>query len=175
VLGHRCRVDQVVCQQLYPAVTTCGGFCHWRKADGLRVLDLRGADNHLQSGFWLRGGLLSFGCRGGLSGGHLHQLGGSSRSLLQLWCQILHGHHRWDVAPFGFSACQELRQVHQRLRLLFGGYYSLSRVLTFDHAGFGQRSLSSRRFGLRLGGGSRLLSGRRGFFFCRRQRGFIPL
>jgi hypothetical protein len=55
------------------------------------------------------------------------------------------------------------------------GYYSLSRVLTFDHAGFGQRSLSSWRFGLRLRGGSGLLGGRRGFFFRHRCRGFIPL
>jgi hypothetical protein len=55
------------------------------------------------------------------------------------------------------------------------GYYSLSRVLTFDYAGFRQRSLSSRRFGLRLRGGSGLLSRRRGFFFHHRCRGFIPL
>jgi hypothetical protein len=55
------------------------------------------------------------------------------------------------------------------------GYYSLSRVLTLDHAGFGQRSLSSRRFGPRLRGGSGLLDGRRGFFFRHRYRGFIPL
>jgi hypothetical protein len=58
---------------------------------------------------------------------------------------------------------------------LGGGYYSLSRVLTFDHAGFGQRGLSGRRFGLRLRGGSGLLGGRRGFFFRHRCRGFIPL
>jgi hypothetical protein len=55
------------------------------------------------------------------------------------------------------------------------GYYSLNKVLTFDHAGFRQRSLSSRRFGLRLRGGSRLLGGRRGFFFRHRCRGFISL
>jgi hypothetical protein len=55
------------------------------------------------------------------------------------------------------------------------GYYSLSRVLTFDYAGFRQRSLSSRRFGLRLRGGSGLLSGWRDFFFRHRCRGFIPL
>jgi hypothetical protein len=55
------------------------------------------------------------------------------------------------------------------------GYYSLNRVLTFDHAGFGQRSLSSRRSELRLSGGSGLLGGRRGFFFRHRRRGFIPL
>jgi hypothetical protein len=55
------------------------------------------------------------------------------------------------------------------------GYYSLSRVLTFDHAGFRQRSLSSRRFGLRLRGGSGLLGGRRDFFFRHHCRGFIPL
>jgi hypothetical protein len=55
------------------------------------------------------------------------------------------------------------------------GYYSLSTVLTFDYAGFMQRSLSSRRFGLRLRGGSGLLNGQRGFFFRHRCRGFIPL
>jgi hypothetical protein len=54
-------------------------------------------------------------------------------------------------------------------------YYSLSKVLTLDHAGFGQHSLSSWRFGLRLRGGSGLLGGRRGFFFHHRCRGFIPL
>jgi hypothetical protein len=55
------------------------------------------------------------------------------------------------------------------------GYYNLSRVLTFNYAGFGQRSLNGRRFGLRLRGGSGLLSGRRGFFFRHRCGGFIPL
>jgi hypothetical protein len=55
------------------------------------------------------------------------------------------------------------------------GYYSLSRVLTFDYAGVRQHSLSGRRFGLRLRGGSGLLSGRRIFFFRHRYRGFIPL
>jgi hypothetical protein len=55
------------------------------------------------------------------------------------------------------------------------GYHSLSRVLTFDHAGFEQRSISSRRFGLRPRGESGLLGGRRGFFFLHRCRGFIPL
>jgi hypothetical protein len=55
------------------------------------------------------------------------------------------------------------------------GYYSLNRVLTFDYAGLGQRSLSDRCFGLRLRGGSGLLIGRRGFFFHHRCRGFIPL
>jgi hypothetical protein len=57
--SHRYRVDQVVRQQLYSATTTCGGFGHRCRADGLRVLDLRGANDHLQSRFWLRGGLLS--------------------------------------------------------------------------------------------------------------------
>jgi hypothetical protein len=55
------------------------------------------------------------------------------------------------------------------------GYYNLSRVLTFNYAGFRQRSLSGRRFGLRLRGGSRLLSERRGLFFRHRCGGFIPL
>jgi hypothetical protein len=56
VPGHRCRVEQVVCQQLHPATTTRGGFSHRRRADGLRILDLRGADNHLQSSLWQRDG-----------------------------------------------------------------------------------------------------------------------
>jgi hypothetical protein len=55
------------------------------------------------------------------------------------------------------------------------GYYNLSRVLTFNYAGFGQRSLGGRRFGLRLRGGSGLLSRWRGFFFRHRCGGFIPL
>jgi hypothetical protein len=55
------------------------------------------------------------------------------------------------------------------------GYSNLSRVLTFNDAGLGQRSLSGRRFGLRLRGGSGLLSGRCGFFFRHRCSGFIPL
>jgi hypothetical protein len=54
-------------------------------------------------------------------------------------------------------------------------YYSLSRVLTFDHAGLGQHSLGSQRFEFRLRGGNGLLGGRRGFFFRHRCRGFIPL
>jgi hypothetical protein len=54
------------------------------------------------------------------------------------------------------------------------GYYSLSIVLTFDYAGFRQRSLSSRRFGLPLRGGSGLLGGRHDFFFRHHRRGFIP-
>jgi hypothetical protein len=88
-------------------MTTCGGFGHRCRSDGLRVLDLRGANDHIQNGFWLCGGLLSLGRRGGSSGGHLHQLGGSSSSLLSSWCQPLHGHRRGDFAPFGLSACQQ--------------------------------------------------------------------
>jgi hypothetical protein len=70
------------------------------------------------------------------------------------------------------------RQAHQRYlttTTTLRGYYSLSRVLTFDYTDFRQRSLSSRRFGLRLRGGSGLLGGRRGFFLRHRCRGFIPL
>jgi hypothetical protein len=69
------------------------------------------------------------------------------------------------------------RQVHQSYlttMTTLRGYYSLSKVLTFDNAGFRQHSLSSRRFGLRLRGGSGLLSGRRSFFFRHCCRGFIP-
>jgi hypothetical protein len=74
-------------------------------------LDLRGANDHLESRSRLRGGLLSPGRRGGLSGGlsggYLHQLGGSSSSLLSFWCQVLHRHRRWDVVPLGLSACRQ--------------------------------------------------------------------
>jgi hypothetical protein len=52
MLSHRCQIDQVVRQQLDPATTTRSGFGHRRRADWLRVLDLRRADDHLQSGFW---------------------------------------------------------------------------------------------------------------------------
>jgi hypothetical protein len=106
----------------------------------------------------------------------------SARGLLQQPPALLVSTSPWDrcrdFTPFGFSACQQedtCISVIRRLRLLFGGYYSLSRVLTFDYAGFKQRSLSSRCFGLRLRGGSGLLGGWRGFFFCHRCRGFIPL
>jgi hypothetical protein len=51
----------------------------------------------------------------------------------------------------------------------------LSRVLTFNDAGFRQCSLRGRRLGLRLRGGSGLPSGRRGFLFRHRCGGFIPL
>jgi hypothetical protein len=49
------------------------------------------------------------------------------------------------------------------------------RVVTFNNVGLGQRSLGGQRFELRLRGGSGLLSGWRGFFFCHRCSGFIPL
>jgi hypothetical protein len=49
------------------------------------------------------------------------------------------------------------------------------RVLTFNDAGLRKRSLSGRRLGLCLRGGSGLLSGRRGFFFRHLCSGFIPL
>jgi hypothetical protein len=48
------------------------------------------------------------------------------------------------------------------------------RVLTFNDAGLGKRSLSGRRLRLCLRGGSGLLSGRRGFF-RHRCSGIIPL
>jgi hypothetical protein len=69
------------------------------------------------------------------------------------------------------QACQRYLMTTTTLR----GYHGLSRALTFDYAGLRQRSLSSRRFGLRLRGGSELLGGRHSFFFRHRCRGFIPL
>jgi hypothetical protein len=55
------------------------------------------------------------------------------------------------------------------------GCLHLSRVLTFNDAGLRQCSLRGRRLGLCLGSESGLLSGRRGFLFCHRYGGFIPL
>jgi hypothetical protein len=49
------------------------------------------------------------------------------------------------------------------------------RVFTFNNAGLGQRSLSGRRLGFCLRGGSGLLSRRRAFFLRHLCSGFIPL
>jgi hypothetical protein len=68
--------------------------------------------------------------------------------------------------------------VHQSYRATtttLPGYSNLSRVLTFNYAGLRQRSLSDRRLGLCLRGGSELLSRRRGFSFRHLCGGFIPL
>jgi hypothetical protein len=55
------------------------------------------------------------------------------------------------------------------------GNFHISRVLTFNDAGLGLGSLHGRRLGLRLRGGSGLLSGQRSFLFRHRCSGFIPL
>jgi hypothetical protein len=55
------------------------------------------------------------------------------------------------------------------------GLNAPERVLTFNDAGFEQRSLSDRRLGFCLRGGSRLLSGQRSFFFRHLCSGFSPL
>jgi hypothetical protein len=110
-------------------MATRGGFSHRRREDGLRVLDLQGEDDHLQSGFWRCGGLLSSGRHGGLLGGYLHQLGGSSGSLRHLWCQILHGHRRWDVAPFSLGTCHEEDKCINDYDYSFGGTISSAEYL----------------------------------------------
>jgi hypothetical protein len=80
-----------------------------------------------------------------------------------------------SLRPQRLSTKRQVHQHHLTTTTTLWGHYSLSRVLTFDHAGFGQCSLSSRHFRLRLRGGSGLLGGRRGFLFRHRCRGFIPL
>jgi hypothetical protein len=55
VLGYRRWLDEIVRQKFYPAAATRGSLRHRRRADGLRVLDLRGSDSHLQSNLWRRG------------------------------------------------------------------------------------------------------------------------
>jgi hypothetical protein len=86
MLGHRRRLDKIVREQLYSAVTTRGGLRHRRRADGLCVLDLRGADSNLQSDLWRRGDPLSPGGHGGLLDDFFHRIRGSTRSLRDLWC-----------------------------------------------------------------------------------------
>jgi hypothetical protein len=54
-------------------------------------------------------------------------------------------------------------------------HFDLNRVLTFNDAGLEQCRFSGRHFGLRLRGGSRLLSGWRGSSFRHCCSGFIPL
>jgi hypothetical protein len=65
------------------------------------------SDDHLQSGFWLRNGLLSSSHRDGFSGGHLHRLGGFYGSLLSLWCHVIYGHRRRDLVSFGLGTCRQ--------------------------------------------------------------------
>jgi hypothetical protein len=77
--------------------------------------------------------------------------------------------------PQRLSTRRQAHQCYLMTTTTLRGYYSLSRVLTFDYAGFRQRSLSSRCFGLRLRGGSGLLGGLHSFFFRHRRGGFIPL
>jgi hypothetical protein len=70
------------------------------------------------------------------------------------------------------------RQVHQSYLNDYDysrRFFDFSRVLTFNNAGHGQRSLGERRFGLRLRGGSGLPSVWCGFLFRHRCGGFIPL
>jgi hypothetical protein len=89
VLGYRCRLDEIVGQQLDPAATTRCSLRHRRQADRLRVLDLGGSDSHLQGNPWRRGSRLPFG---GLLDGFPLGLGGSFHGLRGLWCQFLHGY-----------------------------------------------------------------------------------
>jgi hypothetical protein len=43
------RVDEVVCQEFNPTTTTRGGSRHRRRADRLRILNLRRTDDYFQS------------------------------------------------------------------------------------------------------------------------------
>jgi hypothetical protein len=54
-------------------------------------------------------------------------------------------------------------------------FFDFSRILTFNNAGHGQRSLRGWRFGLRLRGGSGLPGGWRSFLFRHHCGGFISL
>jgi hypothetical protein len=102
VLGYRRRLDEIVRKKLYPTATTRGGLRHRRRADGLCVLDLGGADSHLQSNLWRPGNRFS---PGGLLDDLRHGLRGSFCSLRGLWCQPLHWHLHRNVTTF--NACQK--------------------------------------------------------------------
>jgi hypothetical protein len=90
-----------------------------------------------------------------------------------LWCQLLHGHRRRDVAPFGLGTCQQEDKCISNYDYSMGNTKASTEYS--PHAGLGQRSSSSRRFELCLRGRSGLLGGRRGFFPRHRCRGLIPL
>jgi hypothetical protein len=82
--------------------------------------------------------------------------------------------------PQHLSTREQVHQSYLATTTTLRGYLNLSRVLTFNDAGLEQcslsgRRLSGRRLGLCMGGGSGLLSGRRGFFFRHLCSGFIPL
>jgi hypothetical protein len=114
VTSHCCSVDEVICQQLDPATTTRSGLGHRRRADRLRILDLRRADDHLQTGFWQRVVPSSSSCRGSFSGGHLQWLGGFYGSLLSSRCHVLYGHRQRDLSFLGLSTCwQEDKCISQ--------------------------------------------------------------
>jgi hypothetical protein len=110
--------------------------------DRLRVLDLRRTDDNLQSRFWRNVVAFSFGHRGGLSAGHLDQLGGSSGSSLGLQCQAFNGHRFGNSATLGFSTCQQEDMDYSPLAATNTprGYLLLCSVLTFeDHMWFEDR------------------------------------
>jgi hypothetical protein len=134
-------------------------------------------DDHLQSGFWLRGVVLPSSRRGGFFGGHLHRLGGFYGSLLSSRCHVFYGHRRRDLVSLGLGTCRQKTSVSVNMATTttLRRHFDFSRVLTFNYAGLRQRSLSSQRFGFRLRGGSGLLSRRRGFFFLHCCSRFIPL
>jgi hypothetical protein len=159
VLGYRRRLDEIVRKKFYPAAATRGSLHHRRRADGLCVLDLRGADSHLQSNLWRRGDRLP---PGGLPDDLCHRLGGPFCSLRDLWCQLLHWHSRRDVTTF--SACQQNDKYISTYDYSSWNSAASRRVLTFDYTRLRQRRFDSRGLGRGLGIGSGLLDGRRDFF-----------
>jgi hypothetical protein len=159
VFGYRHRLDEIVRQKFYPAAATRGSLCHRRRTDGFCVLDLRGADSHLQSNLWRRGDRLS---PGDLLDDLRSRLGGSFRSLRGFWCQLLHRHPRRDVTTF--STCQQHDMGVSAYDYSSWSSAASRRVLTFDYTRLRQRRSGSRGLSHDLGIGSGLLDGRRDFF-----------
>jgi hypothetical protein len=83
------------------------------------------------------------------------------------------GYH--SPRPQRLSSRGQVYHSYLAITTTLRGYFYLSRVLTFNDAGLRQRSLSGRRLGLHLRGGSGLFRGRRGFLFHHHCSGFIPL
>jgi hypothetical protein len=121
-MRYRRQVDKVVCQECNPTTTTCGGSRHRRRADWLRILDLRRTDDYFQGRFWQYIVALLSGGRGGFSAGYFRQVGGCSGGSLGLRRQTFNGHCLGDGASLSFGPCQQKTTG----LIILGGYdYSL--------------------------------------------------
>jgi hypothetical protein len=174
VPGHRCRVDQVVCQQLHAATTTRGASVIGveRMGSASWISGERTTTSRVASG----GTVASSPPVATAASSAASSIGSGAPSAASdtRGVKFCIGTAAGMSLPSASAPVKKKTSASATTTTLWE-YYTLSRVLTFDHAGFGQCSSSSRRFRLRLGGRSGLLGGRHGFFLCHRRRGLIPL